>query len=454
MNRSVLAVLLHGEPIGEVHRAASGLLEFRYDHNYGRGSEAVPLSVSMPLSRPAHPHGAISSWLWGLLPDSDDVRRRWAGEFGVPANDPFQLLGTPIGHDCAGAVQFCRPDEVNWLSERGGGVNPLSERGVASRLRALQEDESAWLDPRIRLQFSLAGGQRKTALHHVGGEWGIPWGAVPTTHILKPAIRGLPWTDVNEHLCLTAARILGLPAARTSLVRFEEQVAVAIQRFDRLDRHGVLWRIHQEDFCQALGVDPRLKYESDGGPGAADIADALRRHVPEGRAETDLARLGDALAFNWLIGAPDGHAKNYSLLLDHRGGRLAPLYDVISAAPYGSGDRPPIRLAMRIGSHDRLDEIDGRDWGVSAAQLRLSPSALAERILDMARRLPDAFEQAAVDPSVQAVAGTFAQRMIEIVADRARECSALISLDDPPLGSAGATGSQRTHPAGSAGLSP
>ena len=438
MNRSVLAVLLGGEPIGEVRRAASGLLEFGYDHDYARGPEAVPLSVSMPLSRPAHPHSTISPWLWGLLPDSDDVRRRWAGEFGVPASDPFGLLGTPIGHDCAGAVQFCRPDELNWLSERGGGVAPLSEGGVASRLRALQEDENAWLDPRIHLQFSLAGGQRKTALHHTGMEWGIPWGAVPTTHILKPAIRGLPWTDVNEHLCLTAARILGLAAARTSLVRFEEQIAVAVQRFDRLNRDGVLWRIHQEDFCQALGVDPRLKYQSDGGPGAADIADALRHHVPEGRAGTDLARLSDALAFNWLVGAPDAHAKNYSLLLDHRGGRLAPLYDVISAVPYGGDGRPPIRLAMRIGSHDRLDEINRRDWGVVAAQLHLSPSALAERILDMVRRLPYAFEQAATDPSVQTVADTFAQRMIELMADRARECSALISLDGPPLGPAGA----------------
>lgn len=433
MSGSTLEVLLSGEPIGDIRRSASGLLELRYDHEYAADSTAVALSVSMPLSRRSHPDSAISPWLWGLLPDGEDVRRRWADEFGVPANDPFRLLGTPIGHDCTGAVQFCAPEEVNWLSERGGGVEPLTEQGMASRLRRLREDGRAWLDPGVRLQFSLAGGQPKTALHHAGGEWGIPWGTIPTTHILKPAIHGLPWTEVNEHLCLTAARLIGLPAARTSLATFEDQVAVVVRRFDRLEQDGVLWRMHQEDFCQVLGVHPNLKYETDGGPGAADVAGALWHHVSEGHAVADLDRFADALAFNWLIGAPDAHAKNYSLLLDHRGGRLAPLYDVISAVPYASGGESPIRLAMRVGAHDRLSDISGRDWALAATQLRIDPSALAERILYIARRLSAAFEEAAADQTVQAVAGTFANRMIEQLADRARECDARISLHGPSL---------------------
>ena len=431
MSGPALAVLLDGEPIGEVRRSASRLLELRYDREYAADPTAVALSVSMPLTRRSHPDGAISPWLWGLLPDGEDVRRRWANEFGVPANDPFQLLGTPVGHDCAGAVQFCAPDEVNWLSERGGGVDPLTEAGVASRLRTLQEDENAWLDPRAHLQFSLAGGQRKTALHYDEGEWGIPWGTVPTTHILKPAIRGLPWTDVNEHLCLTAARLLGLPAARTSLVRFEDQVAVAVERFDRLRSDGMLWRVHQEDLCQALGVHPSLKYETDGGPGAADIAAALRRHVTEGRAEADVGKFVDALAFNWLIGAPDAHAKNYTLLLDSGGGRLAPLYDVISAAPYAAEERPPLRLAMRIGASVLDDDIDGSDWRLAAVQMRLDRSAPAERLLDLAERLPAAFEQAAGDGAVQAIAAAFADRMVEQMADRARRCAAQVARNDP-----------------------
>lgn len=428
MNPSALAVLLDGEPIGEIHRAARGALEFHYDPEYAERQAAVPLSVSMPLSRRAHTDQAISPWLWGLLPDNEDVRRRWGDEFGVPANNPIDLLGTRIGHDCAGAVQFCASDEVNWLLERRGGVDPLTEQGVAARLRALRTDETAWLDFDLDLQFSLAGGQRKTALHLTVDEWGVPWGTTPTTHILKPAIPGLPRTDVNEHLCMTAARLLGLPAARTSLCRFEDQVAVAVQRYDRVRRDGTLWRVHQEDLCQALSTHPDTKYESDGGPGPGDVARVLRTHAPEGRSESDVARFVDGLALNWMLGAPDAHAKNYSLLLDEAGVRLAPLYDVISALPYQGDGKRPIRLAMRIGTNDRVREIRRRDWRELAVGLRIDSSSLVERMLDLARRLPGAFEQAAKDGAVREIAGDFADLMVGLVATQAGRCAQQLTL--------------------------
>lgn len=245
MSGSRLTVLLDGKPIGELRRLVGGRLELRYGARYSSDLAAVPLSLSMPLSSVAHPDRAITPWLWGLLPDNQDVLRRWGAEFGVSPNSPFELLGTEIGYDCAGAVQFCAPQAVNWLTERGGDLRPLTEAEVAERLRVLKEDETAWLDPRRRLQFSLAGGQRKTALYFADGEWGIPIGTLPTTHILKPSIRGLTWTEVNEHLCLSAARYLGIVAARTSLCRFEDQVAVVVERYDRLQGHGRLRRVHQ-----------------------------------------------------------------------------------------------------------------------------------------------------------------------------------------------------------------
>lgn len=428
MSPPALVVLLGGLPIGEVRRTAGQHLEFRYEAGYAADPGALPLSVSMPLTRLVHPDRVITPWLWGLLPDNEDIRREWAGEYGVPAQSPFDLLGTPIGHDCAGAVQFCTRDEVNWLVDRGGGTEPLSEHGVAQRLRALQSDETAWWDRDLGLQFSLAGGQRKTALYLADGEWGVPWGDVPTTHILKPGIAGLRRAEINEHLCLTAARLLGLPAAHTSLQRFEDQVAVVVRRFDRLSVDGALSRFHQEDLCQALSVDPRDKYELDGGPNAGDVAGALREHGGIHAGE-DVTRFVDCLALNWLLGAPDAHAKNYSLLIEAHQARLSPLYDVISGLPYRVGRERRISLAMRIGGHSHLGEIGVRNWRDAARELRVEPAATIERALTMAARLPGALEDATRDPAAREIDPRFADELLERVSAWTRECATRLEAD-------------------------
>ena len=427
MTGPALVVLLGGEPIGEVRRTTGRRMEFRYEAGYGSDPDAVPLSVSMPLSQLVHPDSVITPWLWGLLPDGEDVRREWANEHGVSAQSPFDLLSTPIGHDCAGAVQFCAPSEVNWLVGRGGGVNPLTEHGVAERLRVLQSDETAWWDRSLRLQFSLGGGQRKTALHLADGVWGVPWGETPTTHILKPGIHGLRRAEINEHLCLTTARLLGLPAAHTSLQMFEDQVAVVVRRFDRLQVDGTLFRFHQEDLCQALAVHPVDKYEFDGGPGAADVVGVLRSHAV-GHAESDVTRFVDCLALNWLLGTPDAHAKNYSLLIEAHQARLSPLYDVISGLPYRRGGEHKIRLAMRVGDNDRLGDIRPRDWLDTARRLRVRPASTIERIVDMAVRLPKALEEAASDPAVRAIDADFADDLLDRVTAWSKQCAAELEV--------------------------
>jgi len=430
VSSATLAVILDGVPIGEIQRRGGERLEFRYDDNYRTSFGALPLSLCMPVSRRAHPDRWISPWLWGLLPDSEDVRKAWCKGTTASYNSAFEMLSTPIGYDCAGAVQFCKPDNVNWLAERGGDLEPLSEHGVAGRLRALVGDETAWLDRSRHLQFSLAGGQRKTALHLADGTWSVPKGATPTTHILKPTIHGLRHSDINEHLCLTAARLLGLAAAQTTLGIFEDQTAAVVTRFDRPRISGEFYRAHQEDLCQALAINPGHKYENQGGPSALTSIDVLRQHTGE-YAHNDITRFVDTLALNWLLGGTDGHGKNYSLLIDEHNVRLSPLYDVNSVLPYVVGSEHTQALAMSVGRHYELGKITAHDWAAVARLARLDVDTTIERILSIAARLPTALDTAAADPAVRAVDPTFADQMVEGVSRWVEQCVPNIEWTNP-----------------------
>jgi serine/threonine-protein kinase HipA len=341
-----LVVILEDEVAGVVTRRPGGRLAFDYAEEYGEGSGRTPLSLSMPIPIRTHADRVVGSWLWGLLPDNDAVLRRWAREFHVSASSPFSLLSTPVGEDCAGAVRFAVPAELDRVLDRTGDVVWLTDDDVAQRLRELRADATAWRGRSFTGQFSLAGAQAKTALLLKDGRWGVPSGSTPTTHILKPAVAGLDDHDLNEHLCLDAARRAGFLAARTSIARFGDESAVVVERYDRLQApDGTIVRVHQEDLCQALAVPPSRKYQNEGGPGPAQIARLLRDAMSPAVADDAVWRFADALAWNWLIGGTDAHAKNYSLLLAGDQIRLAPLYDIASALPYGSHERK-LRLAM------------------------------------------------------------------------------------------------------------
>jgi serine/threonine-protein kinase HipA len=381
----------------------------------------------MPAQVRSHPDQQINPWLWGLLPDNEQVLRRWGREFHVSASSAFSLLATPIGEDCAGAVRFTPPDERERVLGRTGEVMWLTEDDVASRLRELREDSTAWLGRTFTGQFSLAGAQAKTALLFDGSRWGVPSGPIPTTHILKPAIAGLDDHDLNEHLCLDAARRAGLIAARSTIGRFADETAVVITRYDRIrDAEKRIARVHQEDLCQALGVPPGGKYQNEGGPTPARIARLFRDAMTPQAGEEAVRRFADALIWNWLIAGTDAHAKNYSVLLAGNQVRLAPLYDIASALPYGTHERK-LRLAMKIGSSYDVFLQRSR-WPDAARDLGLDADALVERARELARITPDAFADAASAPEVEALQRDLPGQLLQLVADRARRCLEL--LDD------------------------
>jgi serine/threonine-protein kinase HipA len=420
---SELVALMGDDRVGRVLRDARGRLRFVYDERWRTGDGSYPLSLSMPLAVAEHGHSVVDAYLWGLLPDNEIIVERWAQRFHVSPRNPFALLAH-VGEDCAGAVRFATSERVREVTRQGyGTVDWLDEREIADRLRALRRDISAWWRAADGGQFSLAGAQAKTALFFDGKRWGVPSGRVPTTHILKPGAPDLVDHTANEHFCLALAQRLGLPAATSRIMRFEDEIAIVVERYDRIAVGRRIVRVHQEDVCQALGVHPARKYESDGGPGARDIVRLLREH--SGRVDEDLDTFLRALVLHWLVGGTDAHAKNYSVLIGAEGrARLAPLYDVASALPYAGKQSRKLKLAMKIGGKYRLQEIGRYQWQKAAADLSLAEGQVLEVVREMATRTPDAAAETARQIGREGIASESITKLGAIVSDRARRLTA------------------------------
>jgi serine/threonine-protein kinase HipA len=383
-----LVVLLDGSEVGRIHYK-NGRLSLVYNQAWRTDPNSYPLSLSMPLASQEHGHARIEPFLWGLLPDNDRVLQSWGRRFQVSPKNVFRLI-THVGEDCAGAVQFIPPERLEALRKEpvSKEVEWLSVEDVAERLRTLRADHSAGRSAQDTGQFSLAGAQPKTALLFDRRRWGVPSGRVPTTHILKPPTGEWDGHAENEHFSLQLARAAGLIVPNSTVSHFINEVAFVVQRYDRA-RSGRQWsRIHQEDICQALGIHPAQKYESEGGPGPRAIVELLRTQSSE--PEEDVTSFVDALVFNWLIAGTDAHAKNYSLLLGGGGTvRFAPLYDLASVLPYQNVDLLKAKLAMKIGGEYRLRNITLRNWQRFATELRLEFDWLLGRMRTMAEGFPD-----------------------------------------------------------------
>lgn len=383
-----LIAVAEGLILGEI-KTARGRLSLVYADEWQKDPNAYPLSLSMPLTAKEYSHSQIEPWLWGLLPDNEIILSRWGSRFHVSPRNPFALL-SHVGEECPGAVQLALPEKVDSILKRRGQIQWLTDAEIAERLKTLKQDPSAWRSARDMGQFSLAGAQPKTAFIYRDGRWGIPSGRIPTTHIFKPPNDAFQGHAENEHVCLQLAKALGFPAAESRVLRFEKQLAIVVQRYDRVVSRRAVRRVHQEDMCQALGCPPTSKYQNQGGPNAKDIIDFLR--VYSSNSQEDVWTFVQALGFNWLIGGTDAHAKNYSMLIGSGGrSRLAPLYDVASILPYDF-DRKKLKLAMSIGREYLLEHIVWRKWAQFSDQMHLPAELLRTKLLGLAVQLPDALE--------------------------------------------------------------
>lgn len=419
-----LTILLSGRIAGRLETDGNGNPRFHYANAWLDTAGAYPASLSLPLTQPDFPSQTISAVLWGLLPDNENLLQRWGARFHVSPRNPAALL-SHVGEDCAGAVQFVGNDRLeSVLAGADDRIEPLTDAELAERLRRLRQDHGMARNVDDVGQFSLAGAQSKIALlRRDDGGWAIPAGRVPTTHILKPPGGDYDGFVENEMFCLRLAQAIGLPATTVEKIDIGGETAICVSRYDRVRMGGNLLRVHQEDFCQALGVMPQIKYQSQGGPGPADLARVLWEHSSQPR--NDVEALFRALAFNYLIGGTDAHAKNYSLLFGAGGNvRLAPLYDISSALPYPQLQKRKIKMAMKIGSHYRWWDIRLEDWQAVATSLRLEPAWALNTLAAMCLLLPEAAQHVQTQLQDEGVAHLVLDRLLQEIQQSCEHCLA------------------------------
>ena len=427
MSARQLTVLMSGQTAGHVTRAAdsSGPLVFAYDESYASGPAAVPLSLSMPLRQRRFADGRVQGWMAGLLPGHSRVRSHWAAKHGAASVEPFDLLATKVGLECAGAVQFCDPATMTDASQPCG-VDWLTPAQTEEMVADMVRHTTLWGRQLRRSAFSLAGAFAKTALYRDGADarrWGEPHGSHPSTHILKTPMPDQREQSINEHLCLTTARYSGVDAAETELQTWAGHTVVVVGRFDRIrDAGGGLRRVHQEDLHQAAGDYEASIYQSDGdGHDPAGLARLLRAHSTE--PARDVAAFFDALAFNWLICNTDAHAKNYSVLLGPNAVRLAPLYDIWSIMPEDPHYYEAHTLAMSALADRRiLAAASPQAWQTTAAAVGLDPSEGVDRLERIASAIPDALERAISELDPQHRSTQVVDALSSMVPERISKC--------------------------------
>lgn len=384
-----LEVWLFAEQLGTL-ALIDGKLSFRYAPAWLSRPDAVALSSSLPLQAEPFDDHHTRPFFAGLLPEGQ-LRRLIARQFQVSSQNDFALLDH-IGGECAGAVSLLEPGQALSGHERDHEVQWLSDEEIIAILDELPQ--RPMLAGKDGLRLSLAGTQDKLPVVSDGTRLGLPRNGTPSSHILKPAIRTLADTVTNEGFCMALAEAMQLKTARTKVCSVQGRPFLLVERYDRvLDAHGQRQRLHQEDFCQALGVVPEMKYQNEGGPDLARCFDLVRRVTRPSAPQ--VLRLLDYVIFNALIGNHDAHAKNFSLLYAARSAVLAPFYDMLSTAVY-----PTLTpwMAMKIGSKYKFSEIQTRHWDQFAAALGLGKAQARKRILAMARTMPSSARDLQSDP--------------------------------------------------------
>lgn len=344
-----LRTIICGVPAGTLTQDENGLISFAYDQDY----DGPALSTRIPVSNRIYSQQVMNPYLFGLLPDSEDQRKAIAAEFDVRPNNPVALL-SHIGLDCAGGVQFCAEEDVDAVLHRAGEYRPISDHEIALRLKSIRDDRDAsWMG--LDESWSLGGNQGKFALALIDGRWCECVGSSATTHIFKNGVIGFKLEALNEFVCMKSAQRAGIATANVDYRMFEDEPALIVERYDRMKgKDGTIRRLHQEDLCQALGVMPAQKYTADGGPTTRDIQELL---IHTSHHHLNLYLFTQILFFNAIIGAPDAHAKNYSLLLGNDStAMMARMYDVASGLAYERMRRRG-RLAMSVGGENRVGRI-------------------------------------------------------------------------------------------------
>ena len=378
-------------PVGVFERNAFNVVSFKYTKDWLADHEnAFPLSISLPLNESTYSGDEAYNFIENLIPENELTRIRLASKVGSPTTDSFNLL-RKIGRDCVGAFQFLPENESDTLVQKSGKT-PITDMQIAEIIRDLDQTPlGVNTTENTEFRMSLAGFQNKTAFLWDNG-WNLPIGTTPTTHIFKPTIKSLrnkrdfSLSVPNEYFCMTLCKELGLSVAESEIMEFDGELVLVSERFDRRVINGQICRLPQEDLCQALAIAPDFKYDEAKG---ANILNCL--NLLEGSISPVTERIFflKAQIVFWMIGAVDGHVKNFSIFhLPKNQYTLTPLYDVLSLLPNvasGNIERKNLKMAMSVGK-DRefaLDKITISHFLETAKEGRVSIKRLTSVIEEL-----------------------------------------------------------------------
>ena len=381
-----LDVYLHAELIGRLTQDDDGDVSYQYAESWLQRAGAVPLSLSLPLRKKRFRRKECRGFFAGILPE-ESKREMIARNLGISARNDYAMLER-IGGECAGAVTFVPHGETT--PDRHYGYRALSDDELSAILKELPRRPLLAGEENIRL--SLAGAQDKLAVRFQDGVISLPLGGAPSTHVLKPNVERFEGVVFNEGFCMRLAAAAGFPAAAIQTREVGGLTYLLVERYDRHYRSApdgapTIERLHQEDFCQALGIVSEKKYQKEGGPSLKQCF-ALLRNVSSVPA-IDLARLLDDVVFNYVVGNNDAHGKNFSLVYRPSGAseleiRLSPLYDVVSTVYYPELSRD---MAMRIGEQYSSEKVTLRDFEKLADDAQLGKAAVRARLTEATERI-------------------------------------------------------------------
>jgi serine/threonine-protein kinase HipA len=404
-----LDVWLFADHVGTLF-LRDGRLNFRYDPAWLGQPNAVALSVSLPLRPEPFDDHQSRPFFAGLLPEGQ-LRRVIARQLQISGQNDYALLDH-IGGECAGAVTFLMPGQTPPVPSSADDVQWLSDGEVVAILDELPR--RPMLAGQDGLRLSLAGAQDKLPVVFDGERIGLPRNGTPSSHILKPPIHAVEDSVVNEGFCMALAEAMQLRPAKSTMHAVLDRPFLLVERYDRaLDAQGHRLRVHQEDFCQSLGVVPEMKYQNEGGPDLAQCFDLVRRVTRP--SAPHVLRLFDAVIFNALIGNHDAHAKNFSLLYAGQTPVLAPFYDLLSTAVYTT--LTP-KMAMKIGSKYKFSEVQARHWEQFAQSAGLAKAAARKRILELAKALPGAARSLQQATHTPFAGNAVVQQMVVLIEQR------------------------------------
>ena len=369
---------------------------FVYDENYLNDKSSVPLSASLPLQREEFSQKQCIPFFSGLLPE-EDSRKKIADYLHISETSTLKFLEA-LGGECAGLISILNEDD-SISKETSYKLDPnnyelLDGNRLSEFIEKMNTRPLIKADDKLRL--SLAGAQEKLALAKINGEWYLPLNGVPSTHILKPTRTGsLSSLAQNEYICLKLAKSFGLPVPDVDLLKIAEKDIFVVERYDRIKEADSIQRLHQEDFCQALGILSTSKYQNDGGPGIADIFKTILKvcTVPALESQKFLRYV----LFNYLMGNCDSHGKNYSLLYKNNRVELSPLYDVVSTIIYPGLTE---KLSMKIGKHYEIQKVTQEDFFLLAESLNIKYSVLSNIFNDFAKKYINAFDELKNDKKI------------------------------------------------------